>query len=261
MNPQPKEKPVVKPLQDIHTVRDSHAPRGLIRCIFIVLTTGIFIAMVWVFMAPELERRFIASIGAVFVAVQIFKAIELAKEIGEEHSSAKRLRMYMPKGDAQTQRFSKPVLKQLLIAGWYPERKVRINRKYGRKREQFPIPAKVAAILEEFDGLTIESVAPRLGDDYQITIETGLQDVKANDGGATGAALATLKEAFGGDWYVIACAVVSDDIICREHGAIFVAAEDLEFHALSFDSFLENALTGKMRDPIPITYLPGKWPY
>jgi hypothetical protein len=87
MNQQPKDKPIVELLQDIHAVRDSHTPRGLVNpkrvariaffvsCIFIVLTTAIFIAMIWELMEPALGMRFIASMGAVILALQVFKAI------------------------------------------------------------------------------------------------------------------------------------------------------------------------------------------
>ena len=87
MNQQPKEKPIVELLQDIHAVRDTHTPRGLINpklvarvtffisCIVIVLTTAIVISMIWEIMEPGLGMRFIASMGAVVLALQIFKAI------------------------------------------------------------------------------------------------------------------------------------------------------------------------------------------
>ena len=87
MNQLPREKPIVEILQDIHATGHPRPPRGLINpklvaritffasCIVLLLTTAVILAMIWSAMESLLGLRCIASMGALVLALQVFRAI------------------------------------------------------------------------------------------------------------------------------------------------------------------------------------------
>lgn len=87
MNHQPKEKPIVELLQDIHSQGNPRAPRGLIKpkivdritflttCVSIVLISVAFLGVIWEAVDPGIALRCIASLCVLLVAMHIFRAI------------------------------------------------------------------------------------------------------------------------------------------------------------------------------------------
>ncbi len=158
-----------------------------------------------------------------------------------------------------TPRFSQEVEAQLRLEGWFPGRKVNVPE------SSLISAARIGGNVEflrnalsEFGELTIAPIKRPKG--YVWPDEVGLLRFKPCRGSFCTWLETKLPGICPGEW-VHFCEIngAYDAWADLKGRVILTIDETIEFYALSLDAFIENMLTGKLRDETPVDLMPGVW--